>query len=77
MSRQDVQKAVIAQLRSSEHPLRVGDLIEAIRREKPEFANVRDYDFRTAVLALTANGQIHSTSTNRVEARVETVGARG
>ena len=77
MSRQDVQKAVIAELRSSEQPLRVGDLIEAIRKQKPEFADVRDFDFRTAVLALTANGQIHSTSTNRVEVRVETAGPRG
>ena len=77
MSRQDVQKAVIAQLRSSERPLRVGDLIEAIRRQQPGFAAVRDFDFRTAVLALTANGQIHSTSTNRVEVRVEAAGTRG
>ena len=77
MSRQDVQKAVIAELRSSEQPLRIGDLIEAIRKQKPEFADVRDFDFRTAVLALTANGQIHSTSTNRVEVRAEAVGARG
>jgi len=77
MSRQDVQKAVIALLRSAKQPLRVGDLIAAIRNEKPAFAHVRDFEIRTAVLALTANGQIHSTSTNRVEARVETAGARG
>lgn len=76
MSRQAIQKAVITVLQQSGEAIKVRDLMSKIRNEKPEFRDVPDFDFRSAVLALAANGTIHSTSTNAVEVRPP-VAARG
>lgn len=68
MSRQAIQNAVFTVVRSSGQPLRVRTLMERIR-EKPEFRDVPDFDLRSAILALTANGTLQSTSTNELEIR--------
>lgn len=78
MSKQAIQQAVAAVLTRLRHPISVRALMEEIRTEKPEFRDVPDFDFRSAVLALTANGTIQSTSTNEVEIRTpQALGGHG
>ena len=69
MSRQAIQKAVFEELRQSGRPMSVRELLERIRRERPEFKQVADFDLRSAVLAMTAIGAIESTPTNQVAVR--------
>lgn len=79
MSRQAIQQAVFDELRQSARPLSVRELVERIRRGRPEFKHVADFDFRSAVLAMTAIGAIESTPTNQVAVRAtdQSVAARG
>jgi hypothetical protein len=69
MSKQAIQKAIIEQLRQSQRPMSVRELVERIRRDRPEFRQVADFDFRAAVLAMRTSGAIESTSTNQVAVR--------
>ena len=68
-SKQAIQKAVVEQLRQSQRPMSVRELVERIRRDRPEFKQVADFDFRSAVLAMRTSGVIESTSTNQVAVR--------
>jgi hypothetical protein len=78
MSKQAIQKAVVEQLRQSQRPMSVRELVERIRRDRPEFRQVADFDFRSAVLAMRTSGAIESTSTNQVAVRTDQpVQARG
>jgi hypothetical protein len=78
MSKQAIQKAVVEQLRQSQRPMSVRELVERIRRDRPEFKQVADFDFRSAVLAMRTSGAIESTSTNQVAVRTDQpVPARG
>jgi hypothetical protein len=79
MSRQAIQQAVFDELRQSARPLSVRELVERIRRERPEFKQVPDFEFRSAVLAMTAVGAIESTTTNQLAVRAaeHPVAARG
>ena len=70
MGRQIIQKAVVTALMSSQEPMSVRELIAQVRKANPAFGNVPDFDIRSAVLAMTANGTIQSTSTNQLEVRV-------
>jgi hypothetical protein len=66
MSRQAIQKAVVEELRQYGRPMSVRELVERIRRDRPELKQVADFDVRSAVLAMTAIGAIESTATNQV-----------
>ncbi len=77
MSRQLIQKAVFTTLQRVHHPISVRELIEHLRTDDAAFNSVPDFDIRSAVLALTANGTIQSTSTNQVEVRATPVAERG
>jgi hypothetical protein len=78
MSKQAIQKAVVEQLRQSQRPMTVRELVGRIRQQRPEFKKVADFDFRSAVLAMTTSGAIESTSTNQVAVRADqAVPARG
>ena len=78
MSKQAIQKAVVEQLRQSQRPMSVRELVERIRRDRLEFKQVADFDFRSAVLAMRTSGAIESTSTNQVAVRTDQpVPARG
>lgn len=78
MSRQVIQKAVFTALQRVHHPISVRELMEQLRTDDPAFRDVPDFDIRSAVLALTANGTVQSTSTNQVEVRpVAAAVARG
>lgn len=61
-----IQQAVFEELHQSQRPMSVRDLIEQIRREHPEFKQVADFDFRSALLAMKISGMIESTSTNQI-----------
>ena len=78
MSKQAIQKAVVEQLRQSQRPMSVRELVQRIRQDRPEFKQVADFDFRSAVLAMRTSGAIESTSTNQVAVRTDRpVPARG
>jgi len=78
MSRQDIQKAVLNELRRSAHPISVRELVEQVRKRLPEFKQVSDFEFRSAVVAMTAGGILESTPTNEVAASAApTLSARG
>ena len=68
MSKQAIQRAVVEELRRSARPLTVRELVERIRRSA-EFNQVPEFDLRSAVLAMTAVGEIESTSTNQIAVR--------
>lgn len=69
MSSKSVQQAVLAELRRHGGPLSVRDLLVRVRQAKPEFRAVPDFDFRSAILAMTAIGAIESDATNQLKAR--------
>ena len=71
MSRQAIQKAVFDELRQSGRPMSVRELVERIRRQRPGFKQVADFDFRSAVLAMTAIGAIESTPTSQIAVRAD------
>ena len=75
MSRQLIQKAVLTALQRAHQPVSVRELMERLRTADPAFNNVADFDIRSAVLAMAANGTIQSTSTNQVEVRPAAVAA--
>ena len=78
MSSKTVQKAVLAELRQHEQPISVRELVARIREAHPEFRTVADFDFRSAILAMTAVGAIESTSTSQLALRAgSAVPARG
>jgi hypothetical protein len=66
MSTQTIQKTVLTVLQLAHHPISVRELIAQVRAQNPDFISVSDFDLRSAVLAMTANGTIQSTSTNQV-----------
>ena len=77
MSKQAIQEAVVNELRQSGHPLSVRELVGRIR-QRAEFSQVPDFDFRSAVLAMAAVGEIESTSTNQVAVPTDAaIAARG
>lgn len=69
MSRQTIQRAVVDELQQYGQPISVGKLVQRIRDGHPEFKQVADFDFRSAVLAMTAVGIVESTATNEVAIR--------
>ena len=78
MSKQAIQKAVVEQLRQSQRPMSVRELVDSIRQARPEFKQVADFDFRSAVLAMRTSGALESTATNQVTVRADRpVAARG
>jgi hypothetical protein len=62
MSRQLIQKAVLTALQRAHHPVSVRELMEHLRATDPAFNDVPDFDIRSAVLAMTANGTIQPTA---------------
>lgn len=68
MSKQEIQQAIAEQLERSEGPMTVGELLQNIRQQRPEFRKVADFDFRSAVLAMRISGAVRSISTNQIAA---------
>ena len=66
MSRHQVQRLVVDELRKSNVPLTVSALISQIRREHQTVQQVTDFDIRSAIVALTAFGTLDMTASSEV-----------
>ncbi len=66
MSRHQVQRLVVDELRKANAPVTVSALISQIRREHPAAHQVTDFDIRSAVVALTAFGTLDMTASSEV-----------
>lgn len=69
MNSKSIQKAILAELREYGQPISIRELIARLRKGRPEFTTVADFDLRSAILAMTAVGAIESTPTNQVTVR--------
>lgn len=66
MSGKTIQKAVLMELKQHGQPISVRELVARFRRDHPEFRDVADFDFRSAILAMSAVGTIESTPSNQI-----------
>jgi len=70
MSRHQVQRLVVDELRRSNRPLTVSALISQMRREHTMAVQVTDFEIRTAVIALTAFGTLEMAASGEVAVSV-------
>lgn len=66
MSGKSIQKAVLMELKQHGKPISVRELVALVRRDRPEFRAVADFDFRSAILAMSAVGAIESKPNNHI-----------
>ena len=66
MGKDQVQQFVISELGKTSDPISVSDLLTRIRSTYAEAVSTPDFDFRAAVVALTAHGTLDMDTNSRV-----------